>query len=121
MVKLPPLSFFRKPTTIGLAAGIIGTCLIPEYLETNPAVSAPSFLEYRWDQSSKYKRLYYTQSSNKKRQRASYYLVFRPKDRRTAILKLKITIPDYFDATIRPKKLSLCKDKVGFLKQKEDT
>jgi hypothetical protein len=39
--------------------------------------------------------------------------MIRPKDRKTAILKLSITIPDYFNARIRPRKLKLCKMKKG--------
>jgi len=37
----------------------------------------------------------------------------RRKDRETAILKLSLKFPDNFKATLKPKKISLCKVKIG--------
>ena len=37
------------------------------------------------------------------RERAEYFFMLRPKDRKTAILKLSITVPSYFNARIKPK------------------
>ena len=39
--------------------------------------------------------------------------MLKPNDRKTAILKLSITVPDYFDANIPTKKLKLCKITLG--------
>ena len=39
--------------------------------------------------------------------------MLRKKDRKTAILKLSITVPSYFNTSIRPKNLSLCKMDMG--------
>ena len=39
--------------------------------------------------------------------------MLRKKDRKTAILKLSITVPSYFNTSIRPKNLSLCKMQMG--------
>ena len=53
------------------------------------------------------------QSSQRQRERAEYFFMLRPKDRKTAILKLSISVPKHFNARIRPKNLSLCKMKLG--------
>ena len=75
-------------------------------------------MEFRWDAPKNYKKLYYWQSSSEKRDRSTYYLVIRERDRHAAILKLSVTIPDHFDATIKSKKLSLCKLQLGGMLQK---
>nr|WP_320675448.1 DUF2808 domain-containing protein [Prochlorococcus sp. MIT 1341] len=79
----------------------------------NSKAKAGNLMEFRWDASKNYKKLYYWQSSSKQRDRATYYLVLRERDRNAAVLKLSITVPDYFDAKINPKKLSLCKLQLG--------
>ena len=70
-------------------------------------------LEFRWEQDDNYRKLYYSQSSTKRRDRSTYYLVMKPKDRKTAILKLTINFPDHFDSTIKTKKLKLCQVQIG--------
>lgn len=97
-----------------LAAGAIGTAALIDFAAP-PAAQAntPALLEFRWDGSKDYKKLYYVQSSTKQLDRAEYYLMLRPKDRKTAILKLSISVPSYFDARIQPKNLTLCKMKLG--------
>ena len=97
----------------GLTAGIICSGLIIDGAAPNIAYSSPSFLEFRWENSRDYRRLYYSQSSKEKRDRSTYYLVLKPNERKTSILKLSITVPDYFDAKISPKKLSLCRVNLG--------
>merc|ERR1711965_570664 len=59
-------------------------------------------MEFRWESDNNYRKLYYVQTSTRTRERSDYYLMLRPKDRKTAILKLSITVPDYFNAKIRP-------------------
>ncbi len=39
--------------------------------------------------------------------------MLRKKDRKTAILKLSITVPSYFNTRIRPESLSLCRMSMG--------
>lgn len=80
---------------------------------SNQALANPSMFEYRWEDTGNYKKLYYFQSSKEKRDRARYYLVIRPKDRSTAILKLTINLPDYFETNIRKKNLKLCRVSLG--------
>ena len=77
------------------------------------AQNTPSLLEFRWDDNSGYRKLYFVQSSQRQRERAEYMFMLRPKDRKTAILKLSISVPKHFNARIRPKNLSLCKMKLG--------
>ena len=105
----------RAGLTAALVAGSIGTAaLLPT---TAPhavrAQNTPALLEFRWDGGKDYRKLYYVQSSTAQRERAEYFFMLRPKDRKTAILKLSITVPSYFNARIKPKKLSLCKMKLG--------
>ncbi len=102
----------KSIAALGLSAGLIATGVAIENLQPNN-VKAGSLMEFRWDAPKNYKKLYYWQSSSDKRDRATYYLVIRERDRNAAILKLSITIPEYFDATIRPKNLSLCKLQLG--------
>ena len=98
-----------------LAAGSITTAslLLPAAPPAAQAQNTPSLLEFRWDGTKDYKKLYYYQSSAQQLERAEYFFMLRPKDRKTAILKLSITVPSYFNARIQPKNLSLCKMKLG--------
>ena len=98
---------------LGIIAGLASTSFLIGGLLPDKAIANPSFFEYRWDDSSKYKKLYYWQSSQEKRDRSTYYLVMREKDRRNAILKLSIKIPENFDANITTRKLSLCRVNLG--------
>ena len=41
------------------------------------------------------------------------HLVIKEKDRKTAFLKLRLTVPSHFDAKIKAKKLSLCRLHLG--------
>jgi hypothetical protein len=103
----------RKIAAAGLTVGVLGTSLALEGINTPKAFSTPSMLEFRWEQDATYKKLYYYQSSKERRARSTYYLVMKPKNRKTAILKLTINLPEHFDATIKPKKLSLCRIQLG--------
>ena len=109
----------RKFAAIGLVASSMTTLVASEgILQSKTALSSPSLLEYRWDDYGNYKKLYYWQSSKERRDRATYYLVLRERDRKTAILKLKISFPKYFDATIKAKNLKLCKISLGGMLEK---
>jgi hypothetical protein len=72
------------------------------------AQGTPGVMEFRWENNKDYNKLYYYISSTIRLQRSDYYLILRPKDRKTAILKLTVTIPDYFDAKLYPKQMKLC-------------
>ena len=109
---------FQTPRrSAGLAAligcGVIGGAAVP--LSTPPAFAqnTPSLLEFRWDSDSGYRKLYFVQTSQRRRERSEYFFMLRKKDRKTAILKLSISVPSYFNARIRPKNLTLCKMAMG--------
>ena len=105
---------------IGLAGGIATAGLLaaaPLMDTLRPAAvqaqGTPSLLEFRWENSKDYKKLYYFQSSTVPRDRAEYFLMLKPKDRKSAILKLSITVPEYFNAKIKPRRVSLCRMELG--------
>ena len=105
---------------IGLAGGIATAGLLaaaPLMDTLRPAAvqaqGTPSLLEFRWENSKDYKKLYYFQSSTVPRDRAEYFLMLKPKDRKSAILKLSITVPEYFNAKIKPSRVSLCRMQLG--------
>ena len=75
--------------------------------------ASPGFFEYQWYPEEGYKKLRYLQSSSERLERATYYFFLRGKERKANISKLTIRVPDYFEAKIKPEKLSLCKVNVG--------
>ncbi len=87
------------------AAGALGVGEGPKAL----AQGTPSLMEFRWDNTRDYRKLYYYVSDTARLKRAEYYFILRPKDRKTAILKLSITIPESFDVVIDPKRVKLCR------------
>ena len=110
MFKKKLLSAIKKSFFIGFSAFLFGTgssILSPQ------TSASPGFFEYQWDPEPGYKRLKYYQSSSKRNERSTYYFFLRGNDRKEDIKKLTIAIPDYFEARIKPKKLNLCKVKVG--------
>ncbi|MBW3042419.1 DUF2808 domain-containing protein [Prochlorococcus marinus] len=110
MFKKQSFPFIKKVFFIGLSAFLFGTGAI----SLAPKSSAsPGFFEYQWDPEPGYKQLKYYQSSNERNDRATYYFFLRGKERKEDIIKLTLAIPDYFDAKIKTKKLSLCKVKIG--------
>ena len=110
MFKKKLLTTFKKSFFIGFSAFLFGTgasILAPQ------SSASPGFFEYQWDPEPGYKRLKYFQSSSKRLERSTYYFFLRGKERKEDIEKLTIAVPDYFKAKIKPKKLNLCKVKVG--------
>lgn len=77
------------------------------------AQGTPSVMEFRWDNAKDYRRLYFFVSETARLKRSEYYLLLRPKDRKTAILKLTVEVPKTFDATLEPKRMKLCVMKEG--------
>lgn len=118
--RLPSFGRFRRPLGLvaaatSLAAGLGAaalTTLAPDMAPVR-AQGTPGLLEFRWDNSGDYRKLYYFMTDSGRLKRSEYYLVLRPRDRKTAILKLSVTIPDYFDGTIDPKYIKLCKMSEG--------
>lgn len=72
------------------------------------AQGTPSIMEFRWDPNRDYRKLYYFTTSTVRLQRAEYYFILKPKDRKTAILKLALSFPKNFESTIDPKNVKLC-------------
>jgi hypothetical protein len=70
-------------------------------------------VEFRWDNSRDYRRLYFFMTDTARLKRSEYYLVLRPKDRKTAILKLSVVVPESFDVKIDPRDVQLCYMKEG--------
>jgi len=101
-----------------LGLGVLAGCIFNEASTQNEVISGPALLEFRWDQEGPYKKLYYTQSSTIKRDRSSYYLVMKAKNRKTAILKLSIDFPKHFDSVLTEKKFKLCKIHIGGMLEK---
>ena len=77
------------------------------------AQGTPGLMEFRWDTDRGYRKLYYFQTSTFENDRSEWYLTLREKDRKTAVLKLTVTVPDYFDAKLKPRRMSLCKTSAG--------
>ena len=83
-------------------------------LNVAPKSSAsPGFFEYQWYPEEGYKKLRYLQSSSERLERATYYFFLRGKERKADISKLTLRVPDYFEAKIKPEKLSLCRVNIG--------
>lgn len=100
------------------AAGVAGATVLPEVLPgiaPSPvrAQGTSGLMEFRWDNTKDYRRLYYFVTDTKRLKRSEYYLILRPKDRKTAILKLTVTIPQHFDVKIDPSQVKLCKMREG--------
>ena len=70
-------------------------------------------MEFRWDNDRDYRKLYYYQTSNIENDRSEWFLTLREKDRKTAILKLTVTVPDYFDSKLKPHRMRICRTSVG--------
>ena len=115
MFKKQSLSGIKKVFFIGLSAFLFGTgasIMAPE------SSASPGFFEYQWDAEPGYRRLRYFQSSSERLDRATYYFFLRGRERQDNIIKLSLKVPDYFEARIKPEKLSLCKVRVGGFKDR---
>ena len=104
------LPFFKKVFFIGFSAFLFGNGV---FNLTPKSSASPGFFEYQWDPEPGYKQLKYYQSSSERNDRATYYFFLRGQERKKDIIKLTLTVPDYFEAKIKTKKLSLCKVKIG--------
>ncbi|MEC8732185.1 MAG: DUF2808 domain-containing protein, partial [Cyanobacteriota bacterium] len=95
------------------AALLIGSTLTKAPQQIANAQGTPGLMEFRWDTDRDYRKLYYWQSSEIENDRADWFLTLREKDRKTAILKLTITVPDYFDSKLKPHRMRICRTSVG--------
>ncbi|MEB3307666.1 MAG: DUF2808 domain-containing protein [Cyanobacteriota bacterium] len=77
------------------------------------AQGTPGLMEFRWDNTKDFRKLYFFLTNSERQRRSEYYLILRPKDRKTAIMKLSITVPSYFDAKIDPERVKLCRMSEG--------
>ena len=110
MFKNQSLPIIKKVFFVGLSAFLFSAGA----LNMAPRSSAsPGFFEYQWYPEEGYKKLRYLQSSSERLERATYYFFLRGKERKADISKLTLRVPEYFEAKIKPKKLSLCKVNVG--------
>ena len=109
----------RRCVGVGAAAAALvatGAALGTGLGLTVPAARAqgtPGLMEFRWDNTRDYRKLYYFMTDTSRLKRAEYYLILKPKDRKTAILKLSVTIPPSFEVKIDPKQVKLCKMSEG--------
>ena len=101
------------PALAASAALVTGAFALITGSQPTLAQGTPSLMEFRWDNTKDYRKLYYFMTDTQRLKRSEYYLILRPKDRKTAILKLSITVPSYFDAKIDPKRVRLCKMSEG--------
>jgi len=109
------MSFLRAATAataIGLA-GLAASLSPLAPVAPARAQGTPGLMEFRWDSTKDYRKLYYFMTDTARLKRSEYYLLLKPKDRKTAILKLTVGIPKSFDVDINPKYVQLCYMKEG--------
>jgi hypothetical protein len=116
-----PLAWLGKPLA-GLAAtaslSALGLLTLSStgpapLIQPAAAQGTPGLMEFRWDNTKDYRKLYFYITNTQRLRRSEYFLMLRPRDRQTAILKLSVTIPASFDATIDTKRVRLCRMSEG--------
>jgi len=107
-------------TAVAAALGLagIGAALSPLLAPLAAPTAAraqgtPGLVEFRWDNSKDYRKLYFFMTETARLKRSEYYLILKPKDRKTAILKLTVGVPKSFELDISPKFVQLCYMKEG--------
>jgi hypothetical protein len=107
----------HRASLLGLGAGLalvlaqpVGPLSLSQPVQ---AQGTPGLMEFRWDNSKDYRKLYFFQTETQRLKLADYYLILRPKDRKTAILKLTVSMPKSFDSQIDPKRVKLCRMSEG--------
>ena len=108
---------FKIAKKLTLNLKILRFFLIPTILVSTPFFNyiqeSKAGLEFQWDQDSSFRRLKWFQKENKRRLRNTIYFFLRPSDRRTDLLKINLAIPKTFKTTLKNKKISFCKVKIG--------
>ena len=107
----------KKTKKLALNFKLLRFFLIPTILISTPFFNkihdARAAMEFQWDQDSGYRRLKWFQKENRSKLRNTIYFFFRPSDRRTDLLKIKLAIPKSFKSTLNEEKISLCKVRIG--------
>ena len=108
---------FKKTKKLKLNFKILKFLLIPTILVSVPFFNkiqeAKAGLEFQWDQDPSFKRLKWFQKENRKRFKNKIYFFLRPSDRSAELLKINLSIPKTFKATLKEEKISLCKVRIG--------
>ena len=115
MFKKQFLTTFKKGFFVGFSAFLLGT---GSNIIATQSSASPGFFEYQWNAEPGYKRLKYYQSADERLERSTYFFFLRGRERKENIEKLIITVPDYFEAKIKPTRISLCKVNVGGYKSR---
>ena len=95
------------------AALLIGSTLTGISEQTARAQGTPGLMEFRWAPARAYRKRNSNQPLALISDRSEWFLTLREKDRKTAILKLTVTVPDYFDSKLKPHRMRLCRTTVG--------
>ena len=113
----------RFKASVKLVAVVIASAvsLLAPLLRALPSqaeVGSSSGFEFRWSSDRDFRKLYYYISSDRSGSRADYYLILGPKDRKTALIKLAVSVPEHFNAQIKPENVELCRmERGGALKK----
>ena len=113
MFKLKSKFFLKTLPKVLISSPLLISALIGFGSTLNKPSFANTGIDFIWDPDPNYVKLKYLQSSNQIRERSTYYLFLRARDRKTGILKLTIKVPDYFKANITPERLTFCQAKIG--------
>ena len=107
----------KKTEKLALNFKILRLFLIPIILVATPFFNnlqdAKAAMEFQWDQDSGYRKLKWFQKEDRRKLRNTIYFFFRPSDRRTDLLKIKLAVPKSFKSTLDKEKISLCKVRIG--------
>ena len=107
----------KRTKALVLNFKILKFFLIPTLLVSNPFINhiqdARAGLEFQWDQDSGYRRLKWFQKERDRRLRNTIYFFFRPSDRNSELLRIKLAIPKSFKSNLYKEKISLCKVRIG--------
>ena len=106
----------RLRTLLGLGGAaalvsLIGLSSLPNVKAQNSA-GTPG-ISFRWNNNKDFKKLYYFISNQERDTWSDYTLILKGKDRKAAIMKLDVTVPQIFNSPIDPKKVSLKYCQVG--------
>ena len=106
-------SFNRFVSGTAVVASVLIGAAFNGTVAPSAQAQTPGLMEFRWDNEKDYRKLYYFQTSAEENDRSVWFLHLREKDRKTAILKLTVTVPDYFDAKLDPRRMALCRTTTG--------
>ena len=106
-------SLLRQALTLSAAAALTTASQSMFAPRSEAQGGTPGLMEFRWDSDRDYRKLYYFQTSAIENDRSEWYLQLRAKDRKTAFMKLTVTVPDYFDSKLRPERMTLCRTSSG--------